>query len=259
MHNAILGNGISAYVIAACLDYFDQPFTIFCRSLNSHIPPILLLKYSDEHELRNYAKIFDISNIEAYTTRVKVGYLYKGVIYDKATEEMSNSYLRKQLRDKTKSALSDSLSSFNAIRLDKIFEKLKTKYQHKVKVFDFNETFIDEINSLCVVYDTMFPIKSERPAFFEYLKNECKLDLLDYDYVYDCDEDSDVKRYSRNCTEYIREPEPEYVEILNYYDPTSVYINPLRNCIKIGRYATKTQTKQEDIINYMINTFGGIV
>lgn len=258
MDNVILGNSISAYTIAACLDYFHEDFVIYSNCDASDMPPIMLLKYSNEKELATYGKLFGIDNIRDFTKTIKIGYLYDGIVHDDITDEIQLYYLLKQGRELTKSSLSDKLSSFNAIKLNEIYDELKRKYSDRVCLNGISNKFIEQLKKESNVYDTITPVYNNYRGKYEYVTNTCYQDLLDYDYIYDCNPGSPVKRFSKNCTEYIKCPEQPYKQIVNYYNPHTVYIEKSDfEYIRIGRSATKTQTKQEDIIKYMFDKLGG--
>ena len=79
MENVILGDGITCYIIAACLDYDGKKFKIYGNG-NYKPPSILLLKYKTKEELKHYFYIFGIEyndeNIKEYTKRINIGYTY---------------------------------------------------------------------------------------------------------------------------------------------------------------------------------------
>lgn len=249
--NVIVGNGISAYIIAACLNYQHKDFTIRSNR-KMMMPSIMLLKYQNTAQLKFYFDIFNIEyneeNIAKYCKKIKVGYLYKDKIYDSLNDEMKQSYLIKQNRNNTSSALSDNTQNFNAILLHKIAEKLQQDYS---KYVQFDE--IELKNN--TIFDTNKSITFNEDYFDEYIVNECDIDLLDYDYIYDCNLNSPIKRYSMNCTEYITKPEKQHFHIINYYNSPKIYdVYDVKNNTRhvyISRNATQTQVKQEDIIKYM--------
>lgn len=258
MKHIIIGDGLSAYVVAACLDYRNEEFVIYNSGKLTTLPPILLLKYKNTEELKRYFKIFKIDytnhNVSKYTKKINVGYSYRGVIYNTITDEMRTEYLAKQNRTGVNSSMSDNLNSFNAILLDKVFEKLKSYYSADSIS---NMTFAKD----CKVYDTI-NLTNNCAGLIEY--NEYLVasnnDLLEFDYVYDCNLDSPIKRYTKYYTEYIKQPIDNFnhfIRITNYYGSPKVYtaydIENKVEFVYIGRRATKTQTKQEDIIAYMLN------
>lgn len=250
MNNVILGSGVSAYIIAACLDYCNQDFEIVSHVKDLRMPPIMLLK-CNKSDLELYKQIFCLPNISDFLTHIKIGYLFDGIIYDTMSDKMKTSYLAKQGRKQTSSSISDSLSSFYALRLDKIVSILQQRYSSRLKVCEFTEQDYMSDKSV-IVYDTMFPIDSDAEQHFEYIVLNCNIDLSGYDYVYDCNVESNVKRYSENCTEYIVEPNCENIKLANYYNEVKVYEFCDGRYVKLGRRATRTQMKQEDIIRYML-------
>jgi len=259
MKNIVVGNSLGTYVIATCLDYLNKDFIIYDKNKGinkgNSITPILFLKYNDEQELKFYFDIFKINynneNISKYTKKIKVGYFFNGKIYEIITQEMYNNYLSKQNRIKTKSSMSDNLNSYYGILLNVVFEDLKLRYEDKIV-----DTMPNVINSK--VYDnTKEFINNEGSVEYVVKTNN---DVLDFDYVYDCNLTSNVKRYSKNYTECISEPHIEHIKILNYYDKPKIYtefdVKDNVEYIYIGRYATKTQIKQEDIIKYVLKREG---
>ena len=261
--NIILGNGISSYIIAACLNFFDKEFVMLRTSNVSHMPSIMLLKYKTKKQLKMYFKLFGIKynkkNIAEYCKEIKVGYLYNGKIRDKMTSEMKRSYLKKQNRKNSSTAVSDNIQTFDAILLHKVFDKLRCDYQRNV-VYRQNID-INELAKSYNIFDTTKTIDLNGEEFDEYLIKECPIDLGEYDYVYDCDEYSTVKRYSKGMTEHIREPNEQHIHITNYYGNPRVFDEYDLICnthhLHIGRYATQSQTKQEDIIKYMFELLKG--
>jgi len=252
----LVGNSVTSYIIAATLDYLDYDFNIVLNDRPLEIPPILLLKYKDDEELNTLFKIFklepSVANIEKYTKQINVGYLYDGKIHSELTDAAKTAYLKKQKRINSPTNISDSMNSYNAILLNKIVPLLQDRYAH---------TIVNNIPSKNItIYNSLYNEKYSKNVYFEYITNE-KIDLLDYDYVYDCNEHSKIKRYSRQFTEYIEKPTHiESFEIKNYYDEPTIYTahNVLNNVttIDIGRLATQSQLKQEDIIKYVLKTGG---
>lgn len=256
MKHYLIGNSVTSYIIAATLDYLNNDFNIVLNDRPLKIPPILLLKYKDDKELNTLFKIFklepSVANLVKYTKRIKVGYLYDGKIHSKLTDSAKTAYLNKQKRTNSPTNISDSMSSYNAILLNKIVPFLQDRYSH---------TLVNKIPSKNVtIYNSMYNEKYSKNVYLEYITKE-KIDLLDYDYVYDCNEDSKIKRYSQQFTEYIEKPTHiESFEIKNYYDEPTIYTtyNVLNNVTTtdIGRLATQSQLKQEDIIKYILQTGG---
>lgn len=248
----LIGNSVTSYIIAATLDYLQHDFSIMLNDRPLQIPPILLLKYKDDEELHTLFKIFklepSIANIEKYTKRIKVGYLYDGKIHSKLTDSAKTAYLNKQKRTNSPTNISDSMSSYSAILLNKIIPLLQDRYSY---------TLVNKIPLQNVtIYNTIYNEKYSKNVYLAYITKE-KIDLFDYDYVYDCNEHSKIKRYSRQFTEYIEKPTHiKSFEIRNYYDEPTIYTtyNVLNNVttIDIGRLATQSQLKQEDVIKYIL-------
>lgn len=250
--NIILGNGVTAYVLAACFEYTKEPFEIY-GPINKKIvaPSILLLKCKDMEEAEKYLKIFNvpISEVNLLVKTIRVGYYYDGSIHSTITEKAKDDYLAKQGRFSTTSSMSDGSSNFLAIDLSKYISKLISKYP--VKPIEMYKESKDDI-----IYDTMDSLKLiDNVSHLEYLVENTKFDTEDYDYVYDCSY-SNVKRYTKDYIEYIEEPEEKHTVITNYYSSPKIYLHD--NRIIIGRYATKTQLKQKDVIDYVIFGKGNV-
>ena len=258
--NAILGDGITGYIIGACLDYNNEDFRIYGN--DSYKPPsILLLKYNDNEELRQYFYIFGIdynkANLKKYCTKIKVGYTtdFCKTIVDKPTEDMIKNYLEKQHREPTKSAMSDLNSSYDAIDLKEVYYHLKKHYYNKyIKIDNIKEalSYLRADN----IYNTIFETTlNDNKPYTEYVALE-ENNILDYNYVYDCNPKSTIKRYTKNTSEYISEPIEYSFETNNFYNEPTIYtITKPKSGVTwydISRRSTKTQLKQEDIINYMV-------
>lgn len=256
MKHYLIGNSVTSYVIAATLDYLHYDFNIMLNDRPLQVPPILLLKYEGDEELHTLFKIFklepSITNIEKYTKRIKVGYLYDGKIHSELTDSAKTTYLKKQKRTNSASNVSNSINSYSAILLNKIVPFLQDRYSH---------TLVNEIPSEnAIIYNAMYNEKYSKNVYFEYITKE-KIDLLDYDYVYDCDEHSKIKRYTQHFIEYIEKPTHiESFKIKNYYNEPTIYTtyNVLNNVTTtdISRLATQSQLKQEDVIKYILKTGG---
>ena len=59
MRNIILGDGITGYIIAACLNYNNETFKIYGDG-NYKAPSILLLKCKTYNDIFDYFNIFEI-------------------------------------------------------------------------------------------------------------------------------------------------------------------------------------------------------
>lgn len=250
--NIILGNGISAYVIAACLAYKKEDFKIYADiTRKCNIPNILYLSCKNYLEAKFYLSIFDITeNIDDYIKEIKVGYYYNNCIHENITEEAKLNYLAKQNRANTSSCLSNAANKYLAIDLTKILSKLISKYN----ISDINDY---KLSSKDIIYDTIninnLILGKESK---EYLVKNDIFNIQKYDYVYDCS-DSDIKRYTKEFIEYIKKPNVECITINNYYDSPKIY--KYKNIILLGRYSTKTQMKQKDIIDYIILKKGNVI
>ena len=258
--NVILGDGITGYVIAACLNYNNETFKIYGN--DSYKPPsILLLRCKNKGEIRHYFHIFEIEyndkNIKRFVKEINVGYTndFLKIIVDKPTEEMIDNYLEKQHREKTKSAMSDLKSKFLAINLYEVYFHLRDKYKKRhVKVNNVRN--IMHAIKATTIYNTIFETSlNDYQPTYEYIVFE-ENEIGKYDYVYDCNKKSDIKRYTSKTIEFIKEPIEDCVTIENYYNEPRIYtINKPKSqtsWVDISRSATKTQLKQEDIINFLV-------
>lgn len=259
MNNIILGDGITGYIIAACLDYNNEKATIIGEG-NYKAPSILLLKYKNDEELEEYFHIFGIDytdeNIKLYTKDINVGYTIDNceTIVSEPTQDMINNYLIKQHRDTTESSMSDGINKFKAIDLKLVYEHLKKHYEkwHKKEKISTDIFYLEN----ATIYNTVFPTKANNfEPSIEYICTN-KKDIQDYDYVYDCNLNSKAKRYTKDYTEYANYISDYNFEIKNYYNSPQIYCayDSKRNFtwIDISRNATKTQLKQEDIIKYLV-------
>lgn len=259
MNNIILGDGITGYIIAACLDYNNEKATIIGEG-NYKAPSILLLKYKNNEELEEYFHIFGIDyndeNINKYTKQIKIGYTNDGckTILEKPTQDMINNYLMKQRRDITDSSMSDGINEFKAIDLKLIYEHLKKYYEkwHKKEKISIDIFYKDNVT----IYNTVFPTKANNfEPSIEYICTN-KNNIGEFDYVYDCSLSSKAKRYTKDYSEYSSYINDYDFEIKNYYNAPQIYCcyDSKRNFtwIDISRNATKTQLKQEDIIKYLV-------
>lgn len=258
MKNIILGDGITGYVIAACLNYNNKDFIIYGDS-NYHAPAVLVLKYKNYDERDFYLHLFEIEitpeNIGKYTRRISVGYTIDNTtIVDTPTKEMISDYYAKQNRIKTNSSMSDSVNSFDAIDLRLVYEHLKNKYSKKVikKKVDIDKLPTENVN----IYNTIFQTKlNNYEPSIEYISVSVN-DTKGYDYIYNCNKFSRVKRITPGFIEYESSPGHFDFTIKNYYNEPEIYVThkPKSNFtwFDISRRATKTQLKQEDIIKYLV-------
>lgn len=260
MKNIILGDGITGLVIAACLNYNNEEFEIYGDG-NYKPPSVLLLNCKNQYEIMEYFHIFEIPHtteyLKKYVKTIHVGYTedFK-TITEEPTPLMKLNYLLKQNRKNTKSAMSDNLTSFVAIDLKLVYEHLKEKYKEhiitqKVNIHEFKN------KNNCTIYNTIFPteLNNFEPSI-EYIVID-QTDTEGYDYIYDCNKDSKIKRITKEYIEFSSKPEGEYdFEIKNYYNEPRIYTTSYTKTnmtwIDIGRNATRTQTKQEDIIKFMV-------
>ena len=260
----IIGDGLSGLIIASCLRHKKIKNIDIIGNGEYKAPSVILLKYKSKAQLRKYFEIFKIEmteeNINTYTKKIKVGFMNDEKVLDAPTPEMLEVYYKKQRRKKTDSAMSDGLSSFNAILLDKVYDKLKDDFAKDIIYDTITYNTIDalkqEPNS--VVYNTVIPTEANiNFAKKEYIEI-ANTSLGKYDYIYDCRKKSSIKRISNNCIEHIKHPLLiSASKIKNYYQSPTIYtahnVKLNSTWIDISRRATKTQLKQEDIIDFIIN------
>lgn len=252
MQNVIFGNFSSALTIYAYLKNIKhESVKIFAKNNTLYIPHIMLMKIKNKDDLKLYSEIFDC---DVYAKTIKVGYFYKGKIYDTASDEMIESYLKKQHRNITASCMSNKNNEFYAINLYDIYHRLFDECAIDTELVN---SFDDLKFSNSIIYDTVNEHKKFINANDEY--NEYILvtltDLGKYTYIYDCSP-SNIKRISATCVEYIKKPEAfDTIKIRNFYSSPKIFseydvVNNNKHII-LGRGATHTQIKQTDIIQYM--------
>lgn len=241
----VIGNGLSAFVIGSCLKYLNEDFVII-DNFNKYkpiLPPIALLRIDNIQEKKLYCDIFKTNN--SSIKKIKLGYLFNNKIYNTPTEEMKRNYFEKQNRVINASSMSDGLNSYYAIDLSLIFSSIKEYLKNNIST-----TMIKGD----IIYDTTPFLKDDNYSY-EFIKsNNYEVSCPSkYSYVYDCNKFSSIKRFSRNNIELLHEFK-DSIKIKNYYEPFRVIIeeNESQKIIHIGRIATHTQTKQKDIINYIL-------
>lgn len=269
MERIILGDGISAYIIATCLETRGIYFTIYGNG-KYKAPNILLLEYDNNYLKNRYFNIFNIydDDIEKYIKHVKIGYMkdYDEII-NSPDETMLSNYYRKQTRVASAASMSNGKTSFDAIDLKKIYYKLKDKYSKYFIEKEITTDFVEELKSQkhTIIYNTIIPTdKNNNECSIEYIRptnNWIINEFLssEYDYIYDCRLNTRIKRYTKETVEYRMKPAESVkplIEIKNYYFPPKIYkeSNMKNNSFwyDISRNATKTQLKQEDIIKYVL-------
>jgi len=262
MNNIILGNGLSGIIIASVLNYKGEKFKIYAKG--DYIPKnIALLKYDSNEELELLSKIFKIKNIKKYTKHIKVGYRIGNITTNIPQPFMIDDYLKKQNRTSASSSMSDGVNEYDAILLNEIYPILYKRYSKKVKHVLIGKEVLDNLLKLenINIYNTIFDTKcNDNKPELECVVEE-KNDTGDYDYIYDCSSDNNIKRYTPTTIEYCNDYNVyKYKTIKNYYDEPKIYkTNYAKNNINwydISRNATKTQLKQKDIIYYLINELG---
>ena len=259
MNNIILGNGLSALIIASILDYYDQDFVIYASG-QYRKQNISLLKYNNESELALLGNILKIKNIKKYTKHIKVGYKLGNIITNIPQDFMIEDYLKKQNRNLTNSSMSDSENEYNAILLNNVYDVLYKRYSKKIKDIYISKNVIDNLlqQNNINIYNTILPTEcNDNHGSFEFIIEESN-DIGDYDYIYDCSIDNNIKRYTSTTTEYCSDYNIyKYKTIKNYYDEPKIYKTHYSknniNWYDISRNATKTQLKQKDIIYYLFN------
>lgn len=255
----IYGNTLTSVVIAKTLEYFQKPYELYTTKKIEIKPYILLLNFKNDEELKLYFNIFNIeltqTNIDKYVENVKVGYLYKGKVYDYLTDKMKSDYLNKQNRDGfNSSSMSDNLSSFKAINLKKVFENLKYDYQ-LVNEYDYSYSpgvvsYYTEVNPELIITNKNNYI---------YLKKNDNWNYSGYSYIYDCNFDSNIKRISKESIEFINY-EKDCMKFENYYKEPKIIELRSNNSkhILLGRSITKSQIKQKDVIDFTIDELNTI-
>lgn len=230
MKRVIIGNGISAIVIAICFDRLGIDYEIY--GSGTFVPPPLLILKNDKYHL------FD--NIQR--KKVKVGYLHDGTIYDIIpTEEVKAEYFKKQNRQVKSSSMSDGLNEFYAIDLKDAYNSFD-----KSKIID-KKVSLDDFDKDTTIYNTVFPLHNDNCEYL-YIVPEIN-DTGEYSYIYDCNLSSDIKRITPSSTEYIK-PVQGSIKVKNYYEEPKIIRKD--NVIYISRNASCTQLKIEDIINYIM-------
>ena len=262
MNNIILGNGLSGLIIASILDYYEQDFEIY--AFGKYTPRnIALLKYNSEVELQLLGNILQIKDIKKYTKHVKIGYKVGNIITNTPQPFMIDDYLKKQNRTLANSSMSDGANEYDAILLNEVYDILYKRYNKKIKEVFISKEVLDNLLTLenINIYNTIFDTKcNDNKPELECVVEE-KNDTGDYDYIYDCSSNYNIKRYTPTTTEYCNDYNVyKYRTVKNYYDEPKIYkTNYTKNNINwydISRNATKTQLKQKDIIYYLINELG---
>lgn len=230
----IRGISMTAMSVAATLDYLGIDFRIEAIDDAVIMPDILLIKHKPIYQaILEYAQ----SDVQP----IRVGYFYDGYVHNHCSIRSKHDYLAKQNRQMTASSMSDSSNQFLAADLHDVYFKLRKKYADRtsfVKMFSTDAFVIDTTNYHIPGY-TEYVVKTETD--------------MPYDYVYDCSK-SNIKRLSRHSVEFIKKPEGmESIPITNYYDPFKVIESP--TVLRIGRSATGTQTKQSDVIDYILSRY----
>ena len=230
MKRVIIGNGISAIVIAICFDKLGIDYEIY--GSGTYFPPPLLILKEDKYHL------FD--NIPRQ--EVKIGYLHDSTIYDIIpSEEVKAEYFKKQNRKIKSSSMSDGLNKFYAINLRDVYNSFDTSkiINKKVSLEDFDKDTI--------IYNTVFPLHNDNCEYL-YIIPEIN-DTGEYSYIYDCNLTSDIKRITPSSTEYTK-PVQGSIKVKNYYEEPKIIRKD--NVIYISRNASCTQLKIEDIIDYIM-------
>ena len=244
----VIGNGATAYIICACLEYKHIEFKLLANSdYTPKLPNIMLLRLDNIDERILYFNIFGlehtVENMRKYIKSIRIGYWYNNCLHETLTEEAQKMYLRKQHRKCTSSAMSDSINSYYALDLAKILTTLQQRYIPE----PLEETLMNETDMIYDSMDCMQLISGKTNKVYVAKNNQ--LDIKNYEYVYDCS-NNNIKRYTKTTIEYISKPQIECKVVYNFYDEPTIYSH--NNRIILGRFATKTQLKQKDIIDYII-------
>ena len=262
MERIILGDGISGYIIAACLEYKGIHFRIVGNGLYK-APDILLLECETYLELTKYLTLFNIDTKEfnKYIKEVNIGFINeKFELIDSPDEELLCNYYQKQTRDATAASMSNGKSHFDAIDLSLVYKHLQNRYKKYHETIDITKEYVEELKKEkhCIIYNTIFGTEcNNHEPTLVYLTKNNELNFDGYDYVYDCRISTKIKRYTKKYIEYFENPNIEnQIIIKNYYKSPMIYKSTnikLNNIwIDISRNATRTQLKQEDIIKYVI-------
>ena len=129
------------------------------------------------------------------------------------------------------------------------------KYEKYVIYGDIKKESFESLKD-CTIYNTIFPTEfNNNEPSIEYISVN-KTNLKGYNYIYDCNKNPRIKRMTPEYVEYISNPGHYDFTIKNYYEAPRIYTitdpKTQSTWIDISRNATKTQLKQEDIINYLV-------
>lgn len=243
----ILGNGITAYILALLLNenkiYISENDLKIKKSKDIGLSNVISIKLNDLSEEENKFLKNKI-NYDDCIVHKKAGYKYNGKIYNLATTEMIHDYLTKQKRDIIFDFKFET--EFDAIDI----VSLISKYKDNIEVI--SDKNLPKENAIYFITNQQYERDSlDTSEFVVNTDNE----MFGYSYIYDCDLYSNVKRYSRNnneCINYIENAK----EVKNYYEKPKVFseYDFKKNLEKywIGRFATKTRMEQIDVLKFCI-------
>ena len=241
----IFGSGNNAKLIALILgikDLYVSKNEIDTQ--NKVLSNVITIPFSElsEDELK---KLKDILDYDDCVVTKKIGFKYKNQLYDKANTLMILNYLKKQNRKYIDDF--NFKTSYDTIDVAKYLQKVN----HTFILKDENEVK-DKQHCICIYTNKQFKTSGTFTYEYAITKNN---EMHGYSYTYDCDLDSDVKRYSSNCTEYLKEVKGS-LKIKNYSDKPMIYttydIIEDKKCYYVGRYATKTRMLLSHAIKFAL-------
>ena len=241
----ICGNGNNAKFIALVLgikDLYINDTNIDTQ--NKILSDVITIPFSEltDDELKQLKDILDYDDCIMHR---KIGFKYKDAIYDKANTTMVYNYLKKQNRKYVDDF--NFKTTYDAIDVAKYLAKVDTTFNIK------HEDEIANTNNCLFIY-TNKQFKTSGNFTFEYVVTKHN-EMNNYSYIYDCDDNSNVKRYSEHCTEYLS-PVDNSFKVQNYSDKPIIYttydIIKNKMCYYIGRYATKTRMLLSHAIKFAL-------
>lgn len=242
----IFGNGNNAKFIAMILGIKELYVNgNEVDTQNKTLSDVITVPFSEltSDELK---KLKNILNYDDCIIRKKIGFKYKNQLYDKANTLMVFNYLKKQNRKYIDDF--NFKTSYDTIDVMKYLAKIDSSFIYK------NENDIkNKQHCICIYTNKQF--KTSGAFTYEYVAIE-KNNRNGYSYVYDCDLNSNIKRYSTNCTEYLDDNNGR-LKIKNYSDKPMIYstYDIVKDNIEyyIGRYATKTRMLLSHAIKFALN------
>lgn len=241
----ICGNGNNAKLMALILGIKDLYINdANVDTQNKILSDVITIPFSEltEDELQ---QLKDILNYNDCIVTKKIGFKYKNEIYDKANTAMILNYLKKQNRKYIDDF--NFKTTYDTIDVAKYLAKVDKTFNIK------HESDITSTENCIFIY-TNKQFKTTGNFTFEYVVTKHN-DMREYSYIYDCNIDSNVKRYSEHCIEYLN-PVDNSLKIQNYSDKPIIYIThdiiKNKTCYYIGRYATKTRMLLSHAIKFAL-------